>query len=99
MSHVVESGYGYANRARDALSLASQNQQVHLLSRSESLNQLALMLAYTSETMDGRWHYSDDEISAVRIRSQWGPENPEQLFEHAIVHALRHRRQVQRFLG
>jgi uncharacterized damage-inducible protein DinB len=98
MSHVVRSGYGYANRMRDAFSLPFQERQPRILSRDESLNQLREMLLYTTDTLDGRWHYSNEEIMAVQIRSQWGPETLEQLLEHAIVHILRHRRQIERFL-
>lgn len=99
MSHIVHSGYGYANRAREALSLSVKSHTFQLLSHSESMSQLELMLSYTASTLDGRWNYTDDQIMAVQIRSQWGPENLEQLFEHAIVHVLRHRRQIERFLA
>ena len=34
-----------------------------------------------------------------KIVVKWGQTyDPEQLFEHAIVHILRHRRQIERFL-
>ena len=98
MSHVVHSGYGYANRMRDAFSLPFEVRPFQILSRSESLNQIKQMLVYTADTLDGRWQYSDEQILAVQIRSRWGPENLEQLLEHAIVHILRHRRQIERFL-
>jgi uncharacterized damage-inducible protein DinB len=98
MSHVVRSGYGYANRMRDTFSLPFQERQPRILSRNESLNQLREMLVYTADTLDGRWHLSNEEIIALQIRSPWGPENLEQVLEHAIVHILRHRRQIERFL-
>jgi uncharacterized damage-inducible protein DinB len=98
MSHVVRSGYGYANRMRDAFSLQFQERQPQILSRNESLNHIREMLLYTADTLDGRWHYTNDEVLAIQIRSPWGPENLEQLLEHAIVHILRHRRQIERFL-
>lgn len=98
MSHVVQSGYGYANRIRDAFSLPFQDRPFQVLLWNESLNQIEQMLLYTADTLDGRWQYSDEQIMAVQIRSRWGPENLEQLLEHAIVHILRHRRQIERFL-
>jgi uncharacterized damage-inducible protein DinB len=98
MSHVVRSGYGYANRVRGAFSIPFQERQPRILSRSESLKELGEMLAYTAATLDGRWHSSNEEILAIQIHSKWGPENLEQLLEHAIVHILRHRRQIERFL-
>jgi hypothetical protein len=57
------------------------------------------MLAYTAETLEGRWEYSDEQVGAVRINSRWGVQyDMEQMLEHAIVHILRHRRQIERFL-
>jgi hypothetical protein len=57
------------------------------------------MLAYTVETLEGRWEYSDEQVSAVCINSRWGVQyDMEQMLEHAIVHILRHRRQIERFL-
>ena len=58
------------------------------------------MLAYTSATFDGKWDISEDEAEAMRIQSGWGTVyDLEQLLEHAVVHMLRHRRQIERFLG
>jgi hypothetical protein len=42
---------------------------------------------------------TDEEIMAVSMKVRWGPTyDLEQLLEHAIVHILRHRRQIERFL-
>ena len=47
-----------------------------------------------------RGYLPEEEASSLQIRSGWGPlYDFEQLFEHAIVHVLRHRRQIERFLG
>ena len=43
---------------------------------------------------------SDQEAVDTKMQVRWGPTYDfEQLFEHAIVHVLRHRRQIDRFLG
>lgn len=99
MSHVVNSGYGYANRARKALSVPPDGYTFRILSRGESLNEFQRMLSYTAKTLEDTWHYTNEEILAIQIQSKWGPENLEQLLEHAIVHVLRHRRQIERFLA
>jgi hypothetical protein len=96
---VVASGYGYANRMRGALSLPVRDHPYVVLSRTQSLELLGHMLRFTAETLEGRWHYTDDQILAIHMTSRWGPENLEQLLEHAIVHILRHRRQIERFLA
>lgn len=100
MSHVVAAGYGYADYLREQFSIESARPQYRLLSRRESLEQLEAALRYTAETLDGRWEMSAEEISAIVIKTRWGPVyDAEGLLEHAIVHVLRHRRQVDRFIS
>ena len=42
---------------------------------------------------------SDEEITGTVINSRWGVVyNVEGLLEHAIVHILRHRRQIEKFI-
>ena len=99
MSHVVRAGYGYADYIREQLSIASTRPQPKLLSRQESLEQLDAALRYTVQTLDGRWEMSDEEITGTVIKSRWGAVyNVEGLLEHAIVHILRHRRQIEKFM-
>jgi uncharacterized damage-inducible protein DinB len=98
MSHVVGAGYGYADYIREQFSVASSRPPRRLLSRQESLEQLDAALRYTAQTLEGRWEMSDAEISGTVIKSSWGVVyDLEQLLEHAIVHVLRHRRQIERF--
>jgi uncharacterized damage-inducible protein DinB len=99
MSHVVRAAYGYADYIREQLSLESTRPQPGLLSRQESLEQLAAALDYTARTLEGRWEMSAEEISRIVIKSRWGPVyDAEGLLEHAIVHVLRHRRQIEKFI-
>ena len=99
MSHVVRAGYGYANYIREQFSIASTSPPNNLLSRQEALEQLGEALRYTAQTLEGKWEMSDEEISGTVIKSRWGVEyNVEGLLEHAIVHILRHRRQVEKFI-
>jgi uncharacterized damage-inducible protein DinB len=100
MSHVVRAGYGYADYIREQLSIASTRPQPKLLSRQESLEQLAAALQYTIQTLEGRWEMSAEEISGIVINSRWGAVyDMEGLLEHAIVHLLRHRRQIEKFIS
>jgi uncharacterized damage-inducible protein DinB len=99
MSHVVRAAYGYADYIREQFSIASTRPQPRLLSRHESLDQLEAALRYTAETLEGRWEMSDEEISATFIKTRWGVVyNIEGLLEHAVVHLLRHRRQIEKFI-
>jgi uncharacterized damage-inducible protein DinB len=99
MSHVVRAGYGYADYIREQFSIASTRPQPKLLSRLESLEQLGAALRYTAETLEGRWEMGDEEIARTVINSRWGVVyNVEGLLEHAVVHILRHRRQIEKFI-
>jgi uncharacterized damage-inducible protein DinB len=99
MSHVVRAGYGYADYIREQLSIASTRPQPKLLSRQESLAQLEAALRYTIETLEGRWEMSGEEISAIVINTRWGVVyDVEGLLEHAVMHILRHRRQIEKFI-
>jgi uncharacterized damage-inducible protein DinB len=99
MSHVVRAEYGYADRMREQFSIPSTRPQPKLLSHEESLEQLEAALAYTAETLEGRWEMTDEEIKATAIHAPWGVTyDVEHMLEHAIVHILRHRRQIEKFI-
>ncbi|HUQ33798.1 MAG TPA: DinB family protein [Pyrinomonadaceae bacterium] len=99
MSHVVRAEYGYADYIREQLSIPSSRPQPGLLTRRESLEQLEAALRYTAETLEGRWEMSAEEISGIVIKTRWGAVyDAEGLLEHAIVHLLRHRRQIEKFI-
>jgi len=99
MSHVVRASYGYADYIREQFAIASTRPESKLLSRQEALDQLDAALRYTVQTLDGKWEMSGEDISATVIKSRWGAVyDVEGLLEHAIVHILRHRRQIEKFI-
>ncbi len=99
VNHVVRAGYAHANHIRVAFSLDWSPTEIPLGTRTESLDQLSAMLAYMVATFEGRWEMTEEQIEAVQIKSRWGTTyDLEQLLEHAVVHLLRHRRQIARFL-
>lgn len=98
VSHVTNSGFGYANYIRDWFVIPKNSPERKLLSKDEFFLRFDKMLEYTSETLEGKWEYSDDEIQKVKMLVRWGPQyDLEQLLEHAVVHILRHRRQIEKF--
>jgi uncharacterized damage-inducible protein DinB len=98
VSHVTNSGYAYANYIRDWFGIPRNSPDRRLLSQKDFSMEIDKMLVYTSETLEGKWEYSDDEIQKVKMVVRWGPQyDLEQLLEHAIVHILRHRRQIEKF--
>jgi uncharacterized damage-inducible protein DinB len=99
-AHVVRSGYTYVGYLRSALGLEFQCPVVKVDTPAEAAEQLAAMAACTAAVFEGRWTLPDEVLEAAKIQSRWGPVfNLEQMFEHAIVHVLRHRRQIERFLA
>lgn len=105
ITHVVGAGYGYADYIRAAFGIPStrpastvRGSAVPILHR-EAAEKIDGFLRYTAETLEGKWEMTDDDIQKVAMKVRWGPNyDLEQLMEHAIVHILRHRRQVERFL-
>jgi uncharacterized damage-inducible protein DinB len=99
LHHMVRAGYGYASYIREAYGDEPNRPDVPLGKRREYLDRLDAMLAFTSATLERKWELKYEEITAVQIHVRWGPVyDLEQLLEHAIVHVLRHRRQIERFL-
>ena len=98
VSHVTNSGYGYANYIRDWFSMPKTSPERKLLLKDEFFLRFDNMLTYTSETLEGKFEYSDEEVMKVKMIVRWGPKyDLEQLLEHAVVHILRHRRQLEKF--
>jgi uncharacterized damage-inducible protein DinB len=99
LHHVVRAGYGYASYIREAYGDKPNRPEVPLGTRLEYLDRLDAMFAFTDATLEGKWELTYEQITAVQMRVRWGPTyDLEQLLEHAIVHVLRHRRQIERFL-
>lgn len=98
-SHVVSAGFGYANYIREYFSMPAEKYSRESVSYQKAHEKIAAMLDYTIKTLEDKWEMPDDEMTAVVIKARWGPTfDLEQMLEHAIVHILRHRRQIEKFL-
>ena len=65
----------------------------------QGVTELDKMLNYTNIQLIDKYELPLEEIEQWSFDSRWGVTyNIEQLLEHAIVHILRHRRQIERFL-
>jgi uncharacterized damage-inducible protein DinB len=100
LSHVVSSGYSYCVYI---LNFKNKNsirpEKVNRNSTADYINDLDNVLKFTQETFA---IIEDDTLeeceASKKIRTSWGQlYDIEQLMEHAIVHILRHRRQIQKF--
>jgi uncharacterized damage-inducible protein DinB len=99
LSHVVHSGYGYA--------VNIHNQKGHNMVRppktyhttvNEYIDDLAALFLFTEKVFK---EFKDTEIEELnndlKIKTGWGQLfDVEQMTEHAIVHILRHRRQIEK---
>jgi uncharacterized damage-inducible protein DinB len=100
MSHVVRACYGYANSIRKAFSIDFQPYRHKKLSKVEVIECLEVAMTYTETTLEGSWEMSEKEMMETLMRTHWGViYDIEQLLEHAIVHILRHRRQIEKLLA
>jgi len=100
MRHVVRAGYGYANYMRTYWKQEPIVRWDQPLPHAEVTSALRQALTYMVETLEGHWEMSEKEANEMKMTVRWGPTYDfESLFEHAIVHVLRHRRQIDKFLG
>lgn len=97
--HVVRSGHGYADYFRGAFGTEPNRPELRLDTRDDCLRGMESMLGYMAATLEGHWEMTPEEEETIEINTRWGQTfDFDQLFEHAVVHVLRHRRQIERFL-
>lgn len=100
LAHVVSSGYSYCVYIRNLKDPSAQRQpRTNRETAQEYCNDLDAVLKNTDETFAEIY---DDELevfeSDKKMHTSWQQEyDIEQIMEHAIVHILRHRRQIERF--
>lgn len=97
MAHVISAGYGYAACIRSAFRIEAERPPKRLPAYDQVLPELEAMLAYTLATFEGRWECSSVDIRNTVMRTSWHVTyDLEQMLEHAIVHVMRHRRQIEK---
>ncbi len=101
MNHVVRAAYGYANAIRIDFGqpFTERKENYGLTTPQMAVKALDVALAYTVATLADKWDLSEHEMSQRQMTTAWGQVYDfEQMLEHALVHILRHRRQIERFL-
>lgn len=99
MNHVVRAGYGYSKYIRDALSMGVNSIGDKQVPQTEVFGEIDKMFAYTAAIFESERSVTDEEMETIFFKTRWDVNyNIDQLLEHAIVHVLRHRRQIQKFL-
>lgn len=95
--HTLFAGYSYANAIRTKFGMNISSPKQFYPEQSEFPLVMRAMFAYTEASLEGHWSMSDDDLTATIIPLSWSDHHDlEALLEHAIVHILRHRRQIER---
>jgi len=101
LAHVVRSGFSYNVYIQNFRNIAAvRPEKIFRESAAEFVADLDLVVEYSYKTFETIYD-SDIEFFDTnnKINTAWNQQyDIEQLMEHAIVHILRHRRQIERFL-
>ncbi|MBI5731294.1 MAG: DinB family protein [Ignavibacteriales bacterium] len=99
MKHVVSAGYRYADQICDFLKVPVVNHNYHIYNVVHAIDELENFIFFTAGIVKENLRMTDEEISATKKETRWGLYDIEMMFEHAIVHILRHRRQIEKFMA
>lgn len=100
VKHCISSGYVYANHIDSTTEDSSWKEHEDIIDNpfraSDALDE---MLDYTETILRKISHFSDKELQQFQLKTRWHVTfDVEQLLEHAIVHILRHRLQIENFI-
>ncbi len=102
LTHVVQSGYTYIVEIRKGLGESVDYREKEFFGSIEEYQvALSLMFEYTEKLFLDHANITLEEFNNdKKMKVRWGQSyDVEQLMEHAIVHILRHRRQIERFIS
>jgi len=102
LTHVVYAGYGYANFIEVHFGNKKERRAKQFFENAnEYVEDLNGMLEYCRNFFAENPGIELEEYDpSKKILTNWGQVyDIDQLMEHAIVHVLKHRRQIQRFLS
>ena len=96
--HITRSGYVYANYIRKRFGNSYTVPEVEITKTAQGIFKLDEMFEYTVETFEDKWLLTDDELMNTIIKTSWTTYDLEAIIEHAIVHILRHRLQIEKMI-
>jgi hypothetical protein len=99
MKHVVRAGYRYEAQICKFLKNPSSDRTFHIYNLVHAVEELDKMIEVTSKTVAVHFKMTHEEIEATCQDTRWGKYNIEMMFEHAIVHIMRHRRQIEKLIS
>lgn len=99
--HMVGAAYYYVELLKKA-EITDYKMVKHSISLSKKTDfepAFREALNYQVATLEGRWELSDEAIEKIVIKTGWGNVlDPESLLEHAVLHIMRHHRQILRWM-
>ena len=96
--HITNSGYVYANHIRKRFRNSYVVPKIEIVKTEQGIIKLDEMFEYTLDTFEDKWHLTDDELLNTIIKTSWTTYDLEAIIEHAIVHVLRHRFQIEKMI-
>lgn len=102
--HVIRSGYGYANYILNELGITLEFPKADLMRLNNSEDAIMGIRDMIDYNIKNLYELNRNTIEAnmfsIKFTTRWGEEfNFEQILEHAVVHILRHRRQIEKFIS
>jgi len=94
--HVVRSGYNYANYIRKRFGNQVLRHEIKIDNINEAITELDKMFQCTVDTFEDKWLLTDEVLLSTIIKTSWSTYDLEAIIEHAIVHILRHRLQIEK---
>ena len=98
VTHVIQSGYVYANHIRKRFGNSYVVSEIKITGTEQGTINLDRMFEYTVKTFEDKWLLSDDDLMNTIIKTSWTTYDLEAIIEHAIVHILRHRLQIEKMI-
>jgi uncharacterized damage-inducible protein DinB len=96
--HMINSGYGYANYIRKRFKNQYVVSKIEIEKTEQGIAELEKMFEYTVETFEDKWHLTYGQLMNTIIKTSWTTYDLEAIIEHAIVHILRHRLQIEKMI-
>lgn len=101
--HIIRSGYGYAGYVLNALNITHEIPNVNgmkLDSTEEAIREIYNMLYFNITNLyDQNRELLENNLGTIKFLTRWNEEyNFEQILEHAVMHILRHKRQINKFI-
>ena len=96
--HMIGSGYVYANHIRKRFGNSFIVPEIEITKTEQGIFELDKMFEYTVKTFEDKWLLTYDQLMNTIIKTSWTTYDLEAIIEHAIVHILRHRLQIEKMI-